>query len=83
MTGENLSHISNAKYQKIIVHFQIPLMGLENLLTSIRSVDPSKATGLDGNTQKTRNIFKKDNPAQLNGSERCNMSLQKESSFLS
>ena len=32
---------------------------------------------------KTRNIFKKNNSALLNGSECCNMSLQKEFSILS
>ena len=34
------------------MQFKIPLMTLENLLTSIRSLDPSKATGLDWITPK-------------------------------
>ena len=34
------------------MQFKIPLMTLENFITSIRSLDPSKATRLNGITPK-------------------------------
>ena len=48
--GKFKSHVESKVPEN--VQFQIPLMTLENLITSIRSLDPSKATGLDGITSK-------------------------------
>ena len=48
--GKFKSHVESKVPES--VQFQIPLMTLENLITSIRSLDPSEATGLDGITPK-------------------------------
>ena len=48
--GEFKSHVNSKVPDN--VQFKIPKLTLENLITSIRSLDPSKAAGLDGITPK-------------------------------